>query len=141
MEAEDFDAPAFDDLSLAFESKAVSIAYYLGELKTYADMAKAEAKRITAKAKTAESRIEHLKTYLKGAMEESQVMEVEKGTYKIKIQNSPPMASITNVDKIPAKYKEVRMETVIDKRELLKDLKKGKVAGAELIQNTNLRIY
>ena len=90
VEAEEFESEKLDELMIAFDKKAKGLVYFMGELDSFSDMAKAEAKRITERARAAQNRADRLKEYLKGCMEESEIFELDLGTKKLKIQNNPP---------------------------------------------------
>jgi hypothetical protein len=141
MESEDFESERFDELVMAFEKKAEGITYFMGELEAFVEMAKAEAKRISDRAKTAQNRADSLKAYLKGCMEESGVLELEFGTKKLRVQDNPPKLVVDRVDEIPAEYKNVEIVTTIDKAAIKRVIKAGKhVSGCHTETGTNLRI-
>ena len=141
MEAEDFDSTRFDELSLAFESKALGVNYYIKELNAFVAMAKEEAKRVTALAKAAEKRADQLKRYIKNCMEQAEIYELKTDTVTFKIKKNPPAVSIDNEEIVPPKYRVVEVVKKIDNRQLLTDLKAGKeIDGCTLTQGTRLDI-
>ena len=141
MESEDFESERFDELVMAFEKKAEGITYFMGELEGFVAIAKAEAKRISDRAKAAQNRADSLKEYLKACMETAEINELNFGTKKLKIQNSPPALVIDNAEKIPSDYKVVETIVKIDKAEIKRAIKAGvDVSGCHTETGTNLRI-
>ena len=140
MEAEEFDSEEFDALTEKFETKAQGLTHFIGELSGFADMAKAEAARITARAKAAQNRADSLKAYLKGCMEEAEILELNFGTKKLKIVNNPPKLIIDKEELIPAMFKTVETIVKIDKAAIKKAQKKYPVDGCHQESGTSLRI-
>lgn len=70
------------------------------------------------------------------------IEEIKAPLVTLKICKNPPSCNITDDKKIPAKFLTVIPETTqIDKRAVLKALKEGEVAGAELVTDrTRLKI-
>lgn len=60
---------ALDELQMAREQKCENIACWIKDLKGDADKIKAEAKNLTARAKAAENKAEHLTDYLRYALQ------------------------------------------------------------------------
>ena len=141
MEAEDFESERFDQLTMAFEQKALGVSYFIKELKAFSAMAKDEAKRVTALAKAAESRADRLTAYIKNCMEASEIYELEADTVKFKIKKNPPAVVIDNEEIVPPEYRIVEVVKKIDKKAISADLKAGKeVQGCRLVQGDRLDI-
>jgi hypothetical protein len=141
MEAEDFESDRFTELAISFEKKAEGITYFMGELDGFVAIAKAEAKRISDRAKAAQNRADSLKEYLKACMETAEINELNFGTKKLKIQNSPPKLIVDDEDKISAAFKTVETVIKIYKAEIKRAIKSGvEVLGCHTEQGTSLRI-
>jgi len=140
LEREEWDEEALDELTEKFEVKAAGVTYFMDELTAFSDMAKAEAKRITDRAKAAQNRADRLKEYLKNSMETAEIFELELGTKKLKIQNNPPKLIVDDAEAIPATFKTVETIIKIDKAAVKAALKKTPIDGVHLETGTNLRI-
>lgn len=141
VEAEEFEPEKLDALVMKFEEKAKGLVHFMGELESFETLAKAEINRIKDRMDAVKNRKERLKQYLKASMETAELYELKLGTKKVKIQNSPPKVIIDAEDKVPAKFKTVVTTVKIDKKEIVKELKKDKkVNGCHLEQDTHLRI-
>ena len=141
LTAEEFDEAAFDALVVAFEDKAKAIIHLSQSLDGFAEMARAEEKRIAEKRRAAEARNERIMAYLKRCMEVAEIAELPLGTMTAKIQTNPPKVVIDDEMLIPGDYVKIVQEKQIDKKLIAEAIKAGeKVDGAHLEQGTTLRI-
>lgn len=130
-----------DALNLALEAKASNIVHFCANLEAFAAAAKAEEQRIAGRRKAAEGRIERLKGYIKAAMESADRTELDAGTHHLRIQNNPPAVVVDDETAIPPRFFTISPQTtVLDKKTLAQELKKGPVDGAHLEQGKSLRI-
>lgn len=131
-----------DALGLAMEVKAKNILGFCADLAAFADAAKAEENRISARRKAAENRVASLKAYLKSCMEQAGRTEVEAGTHSLKIQANPPAVVVDDETTIPPRFFVIIPETKkLDKKLVAEALKKGEeVKGAHLERGTSLWI-
>ena len=88
-----------------------------------------------------ESKIKHLKEYLRFNLEKTNTQKVESSEITISIQNNPHKVVITNENDIPDKFLEKKEVQTIDKTKIKEALKNGEdVAGCELIQEKRVSI-
>ena len=123
----------------AFDDKAEAVAVYIKELSCFSSALKDEKKRIEARIKATESKVEWLKGYLTRQMEVAQKEEL-KG---LKASISFRQSISTRIDEcqLPKKYWRVTTKREPDKDALKKLLKDGvKIRGAELVVNRNIQI-
>ena len=105
-----------------------------------ADYYKAEAKRLSDKAKVIENRATRIKQYIHSGMDIAGMVELEIGTKKVCIQKNPASVVIDDPNLIPAQFKVTEVITKIRKAEIKEALKSGEVAGCHTEQSFSLRI-
>lgn len=127
-------------LDLSFEEKVENCVKAYRNLIAERDMCKAEAHRLTERARALDKQSETLKQYAETMMRRVGKEEVKSTLFKIKLQMNPPSVNITNDDLIPADYY-VRPVPTISKTLVMNALKSGiEVPGAEIKQEKSLRI-
>ena len=113
--------------------KVDGISHMLAHFESQAQLAAAEGKLLQARKKAFERAGERLEFYVRSAMDLSGVKKLEGQTTTLSLRAAPASVLITNFEAIPAEYKEIRTETVINKDALKKALRSGKkVYGASL---------
>lgn len=127
---------------LVAQEKAELIANDLLNLEAFIEGADKVAKDIIAKKAKA---VKHYETIKRGilnylALKDQKVLEA--GIHKFRRQRSERL-EITDENKVPGEYKEVRQEIVTKKAELKADIKDGKIkpedSGVVIIENWSLR--
>jgi hypothetical protein len=107
-----------------FNDKVLSVAAYIRHESALAEARKAEAKRLTDLAKTAENRAERLKQYLAHQMELTGRSKVEGVDGVVSIRKSPGSVVLkVEEDKLPPEYQ--RVKVTADKTALKLALKSG----------------
>lgn len=131
-----------DTANIAIRAKIDGICRWIMNLDSNSDAIQAEIERLKEKQAMADKLADRLKEYVKQCMIISDTKKIDGPLFCISVASNPASVEITDNDAIPACYKTIRQDVVIDKRLLLTDLKSGKeVAGARLITDkTNLRI-
>lgn len=130
---------AIERLEMDLERKADNIISYTAKLESFADMCRAEEKRIADKRKAAENRVASLKEYLLRTMKGIDRTEIQCGTKTIKIQKNPPSVVVDDEEKIPARFFVIIPETKqLDKAALKSALKSGSMECAHLEQGERL---
>jgi hypothetical protein len=100
----------------------------------------AEIKRLQDKKKSKENSKENIKVYIFEQMQRLGLNKYKTPLFNLGIQLSPPSINVLDEKKIPRKYFTKQLP-VMDKRELLLDLKAGiKIKGCEIKQTEGLRI-
>ena len=129
-----------DSLGEEIEDKAENIAKLIKNYEADIDAFKTEEKRIAERRRTLENDVKRLKEYLYNNMKLTGKTKFKRGTFSFNIAKNPPSVEIVNQDIIPMDYRE--LVEVINKKDILQDLKNGKdVQGAILRDdNESLRI-
>ncbi len=113
--------------------KVDGISHMLAHFESQAQLAADESKRLQARRKYFERLGERLEGYVHRAMDLAGVKKLEGQTTTLSLRIAPASVLITNFDAIPAEYKEIRTEVVINKDAVKKALKSGaEVPGADL---------
>ena len=82
-----------------------------------------------------EKKKERLLNFLKFAMDVNAIVTLEGHLFKARIQANPPTVIVRNEEDVPAEFKSIKQEVVLDKKAILNSWKAGKpVAGTEIIQ-------
>jgi len=122
------------------ELKSTNIAYFIGNLNnTIAGIKQAE-KNMADRRKTLENKAERIRTYLKDNMEAVGIERIENPHFIISIALNPPKVNITSEELIPDEFKSEETIIKLDKKAIKTALKNGGVLGAELVQDTRLKI-
>jgi cytochrome c-type biogenesis protein CcmE len=88
-----------------------------------------------------ESKIKHLKEYLRYNLEKTNTQKIESSEITITIQNNPHKVVITNEGDIPDEFFETKQTQSIDKTKIKEALKNGEeVPGCQLIQEKRVAI-
>ena len=113
--------------------KVDGISHMLAHFESQAQLAAAETKRLQARKKAFERSGERLELYVRNAMELAGVKKLEGQTTTLSLRVAPASVLITDFDAVPAEYKEIRTEVVINKDAVKKALRGGaEVPGADL---------
>jgi phage host-nuclease inhibitor protein Gam len=137
-------APEDDEMSLELDAaitravraeieKVDGISHMLAHFESQAELAAAESKRLQSRKKAFERSGERLELYVRRAMEIAGAKKLEGQTTTLSLRIAPPSVLISNFEAVPAQYKEIRTEVVINKDAVKKALRSGReVPGAEL---------
>ena len=131
-----------EGLDYEIEAKADGYAKVIQELAAEAEKLKKEIDRMTARKKTIENRIAHLRDNLKHAMELTGKEKFSTLLFGFNIQNNPPSLVIDNPEKIPKKFlipQPAKPDNAAIK-EMLKEKKGNKTPWAHLEVGRSLRI-
>ena len=119
------------------EEKANGICYLITENKMYEDSLKAEAKRLTARAKMFARVQDNLKELLKFLLN-GEKLKTERFTISYRKSTS---VNITDDSLIPAEFINVKETFTVDKKAVADKLKDfEEVAGAELVVKNSITI-
>ena len=133
-------AQSLVDLHGEITDKADGYAKVMRNKLAEAEALKKEAKRLTDKAKAAESLAERLKNVMFDAMKLTGQTEIPTSIGKWRVQNNPWSCEVVDIDKIPIQY-HIKQEDKIDKAGLLKQfaLTGEVVDGCEFVQKQGIR--
>src|SRR5205823_13690450 len=96
--------------------KVDGISRMLAHFESQAQFAAAESKRLQGRKKAFERAGERLELYVRSAMELAGVKKLEGQTTTLSLRVAPASVLISDFEAVPAEYKEIRTEVVINKR-------------------------
>lgn len=149
LEVLDMDAQTIEDTlegnSTELEAKIENYGFVIREMDSFADAIKAERDRLDKRLKVHESRVGHIKEWLKTNMERCGITRIECPAFAIALQNNPQSVVVDSLSSIPMAYMRVQPivipESVPDKKLIAEAIKAGlEVPGAHLAQSTRLLI-
>lgn len=131
---------ALNEVGEEIELKAENIVKVIKSLEVDISGYKEEEKRMADRRKSLENRVTGLKDYLDSAMKATGKERIKGKVFTISYQKNPPSVDIKDEKAIPKEYF-IPQESVLDKKQLLADLKAGKeIDGAAIKQTMGLRI-
>lgn len=134
------DWEALEELKEARDTKIENICLYIKEKQAEADALKAEAEKLTARAKSAQKKADRLKDYLSMNLQREHQMDFETSRCKISFRKSE-VVSIPDEKLLLKKYFKKTITYAPDKQTIKEQLKAGKaVKGATLITKQNIQI-
>lgn len=129
-----------ESLNGELEMKAEAICRVIKNMESNLEGFKTEIDRLTKRKKVLENSIDRLKKALFEAMQVTGTDKIKGDLFTIRLQrNAPQLPKDLRIEQVPIQYL-VEAPPVIDKRELLADIKAGKVEGIELEVKQSLRI-
>ncbi len=130
----------FDKVHTMFNDKVTGIALMIKRLESNINDCKKEEDRIKNMRKSMEKKIEYLKDYIINNMQAVGKKKVETISAKVCLTKSEAV-NLLDEEKIDNKFKVEETTIKIDKKAIKEAIKNGEqVEGAELVENTNLRI-
>ena len=130
-----------DAIEGEFESKALAVAAFIGNLELEAAAVREVEDRMTRRRKALEGRAESLREYLHFHMQRLKVQVLKSTELTVKIKRNPPRVVIDNEALLPDDYKEVELAIKIRKQSVQQALGEGRtVPGARLESTTRLDI-
>ena len=131
---------ALNGLEGEFDLKAENIVKLMKSMDADVTGLKAEEKRLADRRKALENRSSNLKQYLSDSMRAIGKEKIKGSVFTLAFQKNPPSAYISDITLIPTEYF-VEQEPMLDKKALLLGLKSGfQIFGAEIKQESSLRI-
>lgn len=128
-----------NNLNIAIEEKSDNYVKMIKNLDADVEAYKNQEKQFNKKRKTAENKISWLKKNLQSSMEQTGRKKVKTELFTISIQKNTPALDITSEDNIGDEY--YKVERILNKRDLLKDIKEGLIIdGVGIKQTESLRI-
>lgn len=122
-------------LELDFSRKVEAVACFIQEQKALASAMKETKKRIEARQKSVERRIEWLAGYLQTQMEKTGTKSVESPQVRVSLAKAPQKVEIYDKDQIPENWR-VHPDWVPDKAGIKASIKAGiEVPGARLSES------
>ena len=131
---------ALNGLEGEFDLKCENIAKLMKSIEPDINGLKEEEKRLSNRRKVLENRVINLKQYLTDSMRAIGREKIKGSIFTLSFGKCPPCAYISNLSLLDNIYF-IPQDPTVDKKLVLADLKNGmKVLGAELKQETSLRI-
>ena len=132
-----------EELAIELRNKSSNIIGYIQNSESILTAMKNEEKRLSDIRKLGEAKLEKFKRYVKENMERLDLKEIPTELGKLSIAKNPISVEIEDIDSIPEEFKEVVIETKVDKTLIKKHFKEtGEVVdGVKIIDDkTSLRI-
>ena len=128
------------DVHGAMEEKAEAYIRVIKNVQSDVDGYKAEAKRLTAKARAGENLIERLKNAMLDAMQTTGTKQIATSIGRWATQMNPVSCEVVDVDRVPMEY-HIRQEDKIDRKGLIEHYKAtGEIIdGVEFKQEMGVR--
>lgn len=132
-----FDIDKFEELSLERDAKVENVCLWIKNLKAEAEALKAEKDAFAERQKSAEKKMESLKSYISGYLEGT---PFESAKVKVSFRKSEYLEIDEGAD-IPDEYLKIKVPD-IDKVELKKALKSGsiQIEGVRIVDKQNIQI-
>ena len=130
-------ADELSKLNITLEEKLESVALYMKERQAEADAIKAEAKKLTERARIAQNAADRIRDYLAYGMSEAGVNKVETARIKMSFRKSSAVI-VDDLEAIPEQF--LKIEKTANKAELKKALKECAIAGAHIEDRESLVI-
>lgn len=129
-------AELFESIEAELSEKLDNTSYIIKQLDADAATIKAEAKRLTDKARTLENRGKYLKELMLGAIKASGVEKLKSNLFSYSIKRSEAL-SVLSEDNISREFFRVKKE--VDKTKLKAFINSGGVVdGVSIIENESL---
>lgn len=120
-----------DMLDDDIKTKVENTLFVINRLESIEQSASDEIERISQIKKSAQTKKQNLKDWLNINMTDGQSFEFD--LFKVSKVKGREIASVTDESKLPARFIKVKESIIVDKTQLLKDLKAGiNVDGAEI---------
>lgn len=133
-------AELYQELQTSLEDKLDASSYICKELKANADTLKAEAKRLTEKARAFENREKKLKLLMKEAIIQSGEMKHKTDKFSFSVRTSETY-NYDNVNTFTISDEFLKVKTEIDKTLIKKCIKSGgKVEGVIIGEDTIMTV-
>lgn len=135
-----FDHSDLERLEGDYKEKVENIACYIKSQLAMANAIGDEIKALQARKKTLERKCERLEQYLTDSLNARDIAKIETARARVSFRKSNSV-EIIDEEKIDGKYKKEVVETKVDKKLLMQDLKQGaEIEGARLVTNQNIQI-
>jgi hypothetical protein len=107
-----------------------------------AELQKAEAQRLAAKAKATSANADRLKDYAKRCMQQIGIERLETGTFTLVVRQNPHSVVVLDAAAVPSEYTRTTITVDVDKRGILAAFKEsGEIPpGVNVVRTESLRI-
>jgi len=131
---------ALDDLNMMFVDKVTNVVKFIKNLEGQRDAIAGEAKRLSDRKKTIDSRIDWLKNYIKTAMEATHPEKIKSALFTIYVGHRQLSVEVLDINVIDDGF--IRIKKEVDKTRILEQVKSTGVipAGVNVVQGSYLVI-
>ena len=135
-------ADTFEMIEGDFNDKALSLITVVNNMDSDADQIDKEIARLQAKKKSIQNSQNSMREYLRSNMEATGISKISCPLFTITLAAGRDMVLVTDEDKIPTDYLNIKTSVAPIKADILKALKAGEsIPGCELGKSkTSLRI-
>lgn len=134
-----FDETDLDTLQAELETKLENIALYIKNTEAEADAIRQEEKALAERRKAKENKVDRLKQYMLGYIEQQGWKKFETPRVLAKVTKGESVE--VDMDKLPEQYMTIKTELKPDKKLIKEALKSGtEIEGAQLVQSRNVSI-
>lgn len=109
----------------SIRDKGQAIACVAQDLERQAEVCRAEAKRLSDRAKRAEAHVAWLHTYVLEQLQSMGLDRLETPRFTLAIRTNPPAVQVEDAALVPSNYQRTVISIEVDKRSILADLKKS----------------
>lgn len=130
-----------DELATAEQNKVDGFGQFIKLQSALAEACKEEAKRLAAKAKSAESRLAYLKELYITSMRTNGLKKLSGNAYTISVREADAVAVTAQVEALPEIYRRVKT-TVEPEKAMIKEALKGglTIPGCALVKTYSLQV-
>ena len=129
----------FNELDFEIEYKVENIVKLIRNMEAEVTAYETEINRMKKKSVSLVNQIGYIKEQLLKPLVVRKEGKIKAGLFTVSLRKSSSV-SIIDAKLLPDKYKEIVMDTKIDKMAIKKDLKTGIISGAEMIENKSVQI-
>lgn len=135
-------ADTFEAIEGEFNDKAVALIEVTKNLDSDCESIDKEIERLSNRKKSIQGKKEWMREYLRSNMEASGITKIECPLFSITLGKGRDVVEITDQDKIPADYLNIKTTFAPAKADILRELKAGKkIPGCKLAKSkSSLRI-
>lgn len=130
-----------DELATAEQNKVDGFGQFIKLQSALAEACKEEAKRLAAKAKSAESRLAYLKELYITSMRTNGLKKLSGNAYTISIRETEAVAVTAQMEELPELYRRTKTTVEPDKPTIKEALKGGlTIPGCALVKTYSLQV-
>ncbi len=123
-----------------YEDKAAAVAAHIKNLEADVNAIDAAIKAMQVRLKSKKGQHEFYKSYLKGSMERTDHLKIERPEFVISVKKNPVAVQV-DIDRLDGEFMVAKTTHSPNKKALKEALEDGReIDGATLIQNTSLQI-
>lgn len=131
----------FESWENTFQEKVEFLVSKSNEYHQYAEVCKAEEKRLADRRQALEKRASNIKEFIKSQMQIVGANRLDYPLFTVFVQNNPPKVNVYDENAIPNRWFVEKIDRSLDKRSLLEALKTNEnIPGCQIERSVSLRI-